>query len=153
MVMTDRQPLEKYLARKYPLSVVAEPDGGYVVLFPDLPGCMTEVERLADVGPAAEEIRTLWIETAYERGQEIPPPTFPEEYSGRFNLRVPRSLHRTLVEGAERDGVSLNQYVTALLARRDADATLDHRLARLEAQVESLFHHVAFSTNGSGEPS
>lgn len=45
-----------------------------------------------------------------------------EEFSGTCNLRVPRSSHRTSVEGTEREGVSLNQYVGTLLAARDADA-------------------------------
>ncbi len=56
----------------------AEPEGGYVIVFPDLPGCMTQVESLEEVGPAAEEIRALWIETEYEAGEEIPPPSYPE---------------------------------------------------------------------------
>ena len=40
-----------------------------------------------------------------------------EEYSGRFVLRIPRSLHRELKEAADREGVSLNQYVLYKLAK------------------------------------
>lgn len=130
--------LGEYLAREYPLSVVAEAGGGYTILFPDLPGCMSQVDSLSEVGPVAEEIKTLWIETAYERGMEIPPPSYPEEYSGKFNLRIPRSLHRQLAESAEREGVSLNQYVGTLLAARDADARVERRLTTLESQIETI---------------
>lgn len=40
-----------------------------------------------------------------------------EEYSGRLVLRIPRSLHRSLKEAAEIEGVSLNQYMLYKLSR------------------------------------
>ena len=133
-----RKSLAAYLALEYPFSVIAEPDGGYVVTFPDLPGCMTQVEDIGEVGPVADEIRTLWIESAYENGLEIPPPSYPEEHSGKFNLRLPKSLHRALAEAAERERVSLNQYVVALLARHDPQAQVERRLERIEARIEEM---------------
>ena len=39
------------------------------------------------------------------------------EYSGRLMLRIPRELHRDLVNAAKRNGVSLNQYALYKLAR------------------------------------
>ncbi len=46
------------------------------------------------------------------------PPTGPQrrEYSGKFNVRVPKSLHAALAREAEAEGVSLNQLVVAKLA-------------------------------------
>ncbi len=46
------------------------------------------------------------------------PPVGPErrEYSGKFNVRVPKSLHAALASEAEAEGVSLNQLVVAKLA-------------------------------------
>ncbi len=138
MGMTIRKPLEEYLALEYSFHVIADPDGGYVIVFPDLPGCMTQVESLHEVGPMAEEIRTLWIETAYEQGHDIPPPSYPEEYSGKFNLRLPRSLHRSLAEAAEREGISLNQYVVGLLSRGDAQARVERKLDALQKHIEAV---------------
>lgn len=40
-----------------------------------------------------------------------------EDYSGRLNIRIPKSLHRRLSEGAKADGVSLNQYILYKLAQ------------------------------------
>ncbi len=114
-----REPVDFYLAQVYPFNAIAD-DGEYVITFPDLPGCLTQVERLEDVGAAAEEARTLWIETAYEQGLEIPLPTSPDDFSGRFNVRLPRSLHRQLTQNAKREGISLNQYVIYLLTLRNA---------------------------------
>lgn len=112
-----RKPLEYYIGLQYPFNVHADPDGGYVVVFPDLPGCMTQAEDLEELAPMAEDARTGWIETEYELGHDIPLPSHPEGYSGKFNLRLPRWLHRALAESAEREGVSLNQYVVSLLSR------------------------------------
>jgi antitoxin HicB len=38
-------------------------------------------------------------------------------YSGKVNLRMPRSLHRDLARRAEEEGVSLNQLMVVVLAR------------------------------------
>jgi predicted HicB family RNase H-like nuclease len=108
--------LDDYLTLNYSLRVIADPDGGYVLDFPDLPGCMSQVEDLDEVSSVAQEIKHLWLESAHRLGLDIPLPTYPEEYSGKFNVRLPRSLHRRLAEAADRDGVSLNQYVVMLLS-------------------------------------
>lgn len=73
----------------------------------------------------------MWIETEYEDGDPIPLPIYPEEYSGKFNLRIPKSLHRKLAKSATADGVSLNQYVTMLLSRGDAQGALGADWMRL----------------------
>ncbi|MEX1159178.1 MAG: toxin-antitoxin system HicB family antitoxin [Thermomicrobiales bacterium] len=138
MTATERRTLADYLAMEYPFNVIADPDaGGYVIEFPDLPGCLTQVDTLDELPAMVEEVRALWIETTYELGQDVPMPSYPEEYSGRFNVRIPRSLHRNLVESAERDGVSLNQYVLTLLAQRDAQARVEAKLDALLAGESS----------------
>ena len=97
-----RKSLDEYLALQYPFQVIADPDGGYVVVFPDLPGCMTQAETMEEIPVMAEDARRAWISVAYEDGDDIPRPSYPEEYSGKFNVRLPKSLHRRLAEGAER---------------------------------------------------
>lgn len=134
---TSPRPLAEHLADAYSFNVVADTEGGFVIVFPDLPGCMTQVETLAEVPAAADEVRQLWIETEYGRGAEVPPPSAPPEYSGRFNVRIPKSLHARLAEQAAHEGVSLNQYVTALLDRGDALARVECRLAELEQRLDA----------------
>lgn len=133
-----RKSLEEYLSLEYPFTVIADPAGGYVVAFPDLPGCLTQFDRLEELPAMVADARRLWMETAYEAGHDIPLPSYPEEYSGKFNLRVPRSLHRSLAEAAERQGVSLNQYVVSLLSRGDAQARVEERLAALEERLTTI---------------
>lgn len=52
--------------------VIEDPDGGYVIHFPDLPGCMTQVDRLEEIAGAAQEIHELWVETELAAGAAIP---------------------------------------------------------------------------------
>jgi predicted RNase H-like HicB family nuclease len=114
-VATTRLPLSYYLEQEYPYTVIPD-EGSYFIKFPDLPGCMTQVESPAEIAAMAEEIRTLWIEGEYEDGHDIPEPVSTSGYSGKFVVRLPKSLHRELAEGAEREGVSLNAWVNHLLA-------------------------------------
>ncbi len=138
MSTTVRKSLDEYLTLEYPFQVIADPDGGYVVVFPDLPGCLTQADSYEEIAEMAQDVRTLWIETAYDQGLDIPLPSYPEEYSGKFNVRLPRSLHRTLAESAAQEGVSLNQYVTMLLGRRDAQVQVERRLEAIEARIAAM---------------
>ena len=39
------------------------------------------------------------------------------EYGGRISLRVPKTLHRDLIQSAKQEGISLNQFILYKLAR------------------------------------
>ena len=49
-----------------------------------------------------------------DAGAELPP---TRQYSGKVNLRMPKSLHRDLARRAQQEGVSLNQTIVTALAR------------------------------------
>ena len=83
----------------------------------ELPGCMTEAPTFEELGPMIEDAMRSWIEVGLEHGDTIPEPREATDFSGKVNLRMPRSLHRDLVRRAEAEGVSLNQYMTTALAR------------------------------------
>jgi hypothetical protein len=55
-----------------------------------------------------------------EVGRPIPPPSVEpaEGYTGKWQLRAPKSLHRRLAERAKREGVSLNTLAISLLAEK-----------------------------------
>jgi len=122
IMKTEMKSLEYYWGLEYSINIIADPDGGYVAEFPDLPGCMTQGDSLEEVIGMSDEARELWLSCEYDRDPtDIPLPSYPVEYSGRFNVRIPKLLHQLLSDAAERDGVSLNQYVVALLARGEAE--------------------------------
>jgi antitoxin HicB len=111
-----RKPMEFYFELRYPVTIMPSEDGGYVAEIEDLPGCVTQGETLEEVHANIEEARRLWIEVAYEDGQDIPQPRDKQLYSGNFIVRGPKSLHRKLDQMAKREGVSLNQYLVATLS-------------------------------------
>ena len=112
----ERKPLEYYLGLVYPITITPDVTGGYVAEIEDLPGCLTQGETLEETCENMNEARQLWIESAYEDGLDIPLPHDLEQYSGKFNVRFPRSLHRKLNVEAVREGVSLNQYLVSTLS-------------------------------------
>jgi antitoxin HicB len=72
---TNPKPLEYYLNLIYAVTVYPEPEGGYVAVIKDLPGCMTQGETAEETMANIEEARQLWIETAYDFGDPIPLPS------------------------------------------------------------------------------
>lgn len=114
------RPIENYLEANYPVTVYRNQTGGYVAEVEDLIGCVTEGESLDEVFTNIENIRRNWIEIQYEDGVDIPIPRSDQEYSGKFIVRLPKGLHRRLVEQARREAVSLNQYVETSLASQTA---------------------------------
>lgn len=121
MTSADVKSLQYYLELHYPYTVI-EDDGSYFISFPDLPGCMTQVEVESEIHTAAQEIKELWLETAIENGQRIPEP-IGEEFSGKLLTRMPKTLHRDLARQAKAEGMSLNAYIVYLLADRNKVAT------------------------------
>lgn len=49
-------------------------------------------------------------------GEPVPEPISNRRYSGKFNVRIPESLHRSLALEAANEGVSLNRLVSDRLA-------------------------------------
>ena len=92
--------------------------GGYLIEFPDLPGCMSDGETIEEALANGEDAKRCWIAAMKEAGRPIPSPSVEpaENYSGKWQLRTPKSLHRRLAERAKREGVSLNALAVALLA-------------------------------------
>ncbi len=64
-----------------------------------------------------EDAREAWIIDAFKDDDLIPEPTANRSYSGKFILRIPKSLHRDLTQRASEEGVSLNQYALSILNR------------------------------------
>lgn len=116
--------LEEYLHLPYRMELVEDCDeGGYVVSFPELPGCITCGETITSAVVNANDAKRAWLEAALAEGIAIREPERSENYSGQFKLRVPKSLHRALAEHAKQEGISMNQYCVYLLSKNDAAAT------------------------------
>ena len=130
-----RKDLDFYLSLHYPVTIHTDPEGGFVAEIEELPGCITQGETLEEVFEAIEDARQGWIQVAYENGQDISLPRGIEEYSGKILIRIPKSLHRDLVHTARHEGVSLNQYISSLLAARVQRELMKEREDSFESEV------------------
>ena len=65
----------------YKIHLHKEPEGGYIVIVPALPGCVTYGENVDEAIEMAREAIELFIEELKERGEEIPDDRNTLEYS------------------------------------------------------------------------
>jgi antitoxin HicB len=89
--------------------------GGYLISFPDLPGCISDGETIEDAIMNGIDAVHSWIETAKEFNDPVPEPG-SSQASGRFVQRLPKSLHARLSARAKQEGVSMNALVTSIIA-------------------------------------
>ena len=111
--------IDYYMGLNYPVAIerISEEDGGgFFASIPLLPGCMSDGETLEEAYENIENAKKEWLRSMLERKMSIPEPADQEEFSGKFLVRLPKSLHRTLAQISKREGVSLNQYVANALA-------------------------------------
>ena len=83
----------------------------------ELEGCHSTGETFEEAYKNLREAMEGWIETKIEGGFSIPLPVGYEDFSGKFVVRIPKSLHYKLSIEAEQEGVSLNQYALYKLSR------------------------------------
>ena len=109
--------VQQIMKRPYRKVISGDADEGFLIEVPDLPGCMTAGETMAEAVSMLPEAMTAWLESVLLAGEAVPEPTAIPEYSGRVLVRMPKTLHQQLIERAEAEGVSANQLAVALLAK------------------------------------
>jgi len=105
---------EDYPFEITPLS--SEDGGGYLITFPDLPGCMSDGETPEEAIENGRDAFKCWMTVHIEDKRPIPSPGGGTGMSGRFVVRTPKSLHARMAKQAESEGVSMNTLAVALLA-------------------------------------
>ncbi|MDR2599980.1 MAG: type II toxin-antitoxin system HicB family antitoxin [Oscillospiraceae bacterium] len=65
----------------------------YFAKVQEFDGCMSDGETVEDAYNNIFEAMQGWIETKLEVGFNVPVPT-DNQYSGKFVLRLPKSLHK-----------------------------------------------------------
>lgn len=91
-----------------------EEGGGWLISFPDLPGCISDGETPEEAIANGKDALAAWLQAARETGREVPNPR--ELPSGKFIARVPRTMHARLAARARQEGVSMNALVSSFLA-------------------------------------
>jgi predicted HicB family RNase H-like nuclease len=136
----DRRPRRNRGDLPYRISIVRDNDNAegrqWTAHAEELPGCQAHGDSVEEAVRGIEDAIEEWIENALANGREVPDPRTAESYSGRLMLRMPRSLHAELSEAAEREEVSLNQFIASSLERAlDAPAVADREVPAGDDEV------------------
>ena len=124
------------LRKPYARILIPEDDGTYSADILEFPGCHAEGDTASEAIENLEKAAVSWIEAALEQGQEIPLPMTVHGYSGKINLRLPKSVHKQAARFAQRDDVSLNQFfISAIAARVGAEELYECLAKRLESRL------------------
>jgi len=105
--------IKDYLKLPYHITIqfiTDENDSYYFATVREFDGCMSHGDTYIEAFENIREAMEGWIETKLEKGFPIPQPVDDTKYSGKFLLRLPKTLHARLAAEAEKEGVSLNQY-------------------------------------------
>lgn len=112
---------------KYPISVHYSPEEGeFIALCSQFPRLSGFGETRGEAISILQDAIEMGLEMLKESNQKIPEPDELSEYSGKINLRLPKSLHQSLALEAEKEGISLNQLMVHKLssARNTSEANL-----------------------------
>jgi antitoxin HicB len=133
----EKPSLGRYLELPYHIAVRPDRDGErswWSATVEELPGCSAQGSTPDEAVQLLRPRMEAWLAAALAEDREIPVPS-PEaskqkttpSYSGRFLVRMPSALHEQLASAAERDQVSLNRFVTDVLAASVSPGPLAQR--------------------------
>ena len=126
---------------KYGFSLLwSEEDQGFIVTCPDFPGLSAFGETPEEALIEAKVALELFTDSLCASGHPLPKPTETVDYSGQIRLRMPKSLHSSLVKNAGEEGVSLNTWLVTLLAERNAASDLVNKICSKIDNVEKAIH-------------
>lgn len=107
--------------KNYPLRLYTDESDDlveWIAEYSDLPGCIGVGDTAEEAIAEAEINKNLWIEAAEKLGSTIPEPSeiYSNTYSGKFNIRLPKFLHKALSIKADEEETSLNQLCVTYLS-------------------------------------
>jgi predicted RNase H-like HicB family nuclease len=122
--------VQDYMALPYSIIIRHTRGSRYSAAVLEMEGCSCEGETHEQAYENIREVMEEWIEDQLENDLEVPlpldeefslpdaTPAESEKFSGKFVVRLPKSLHARLAKEAVNEGVSLNQYVVYKLSLR-----------------------------------
>ena len=115
-----RKDLKYYLALPYTKIVTKRDDQDgihYLSKVLELEGCVSDGETEAQALENLQEALECYLESSVKHNDNIPEPQVTDGFSGKFSLRLPKSLHHRLTIEAQKEGISLNQYALYKLSK------------------------------------
>jgi antitoxin HicB len=137
-----------YLKRPYMQTLVREEDGSYRAEIAEFPGCIAVGDTAAEAIASLQDVAESWLESMLARNRPVPEPLETIDFSGKLVLRLPKSLHKKAALAAERDGVSLNQFIMNSVAEHvgmRAGQALSGVGQQQTAQIMMMTHMTTFA--------
>jgi predicted RNase H-like HicB family nuclease len=128
----------EYLRKPYSRILIPQDDGSFSAEILEFPGCFAHGDSADSAYASLEDAATSWLLACLEGNIPIPPPLTNYEVSGKFALRLPRSLYVKATLAAAKEGTSLNQWVTSAVSERLGQAAVGDRIEALLAKVNEL---------------
>jgi predicted RNase H-like HicB family nuclease len=138
----------QYLQKPYSRILIPDEESGtYTAVILEFPGCIAQGDTPQEAYEHLEDAAKEWIAAALDLKQEIPSPSQSVSFGGKVLLRLPKSLHRQLTLIAEREGVSLNQFIVSALAEKVGAFTLYEQLTKkLDKKVSEVAINAVVNT-------
>ena len=114
------QKVEEYMNKEYNYMIQPINDGESTYFFArvlEFDGCQSTGDTFDEAFVSLKVAMRGWISSKLLEGEEIPLPKKEDDYSGKFVVRIPKSLHYRLSLEAEKEGISLNQYALYKLSK------------------------------------
>ena len=110
---------------KYPFKVYQTESNGHIYWIAkssSLKGCVGQGDQVDEAISELEQNEEAWLETAKKTGIPIPEIMVEDidNYSGKMTLRLAPYVHMQAVLFAQREGISLNQYINNAVVSQNA---------------------------------
>jgi len=116
---------------KYSINLIwSDADECYVANIPEFPGLSAHGYSPEEAVEEAHAAADLFVEDIVASGGQVPKPTKLIEHSGQLRVRLPKSLHSSLSVVAEREGVSLNTLIVAMLSEGSSAYKIADKICR-----------------------
>lgn len=112
-----------------------------------LKGCVGQGDTIEEAVSTLEENEEVWLETAEECGIDIPdiPIETDNDYSGKFTVRVSPYVHKMASIYAQKQRISLNQYVNdAIVAQNAVFETISHIQPVVRESIDEIRDAISY---------
>ena len=88
--------------------------------FPDVKGCVGGGNTAEEAVREAYENLDFYLDSLAELGLPVPPANYKanEDYSGKYVVRMSKSLHRDVALMSEAEGISMNSFIVEAIAEK-----------------------------------
>ena len=134
-----KERVDEFAALHHTIVMRQDDEGDFVASIAELDGCVAHGQDATEALAELSSMKRLWIESCLADGKPVPLPAEEDDTlpSGKWLQRVPRTLHKKIADLAQREGVSLNQYVVSVLAeavgvQKQAAVSMDSKQSHID---------------------